>query len=1129
MAKWLAWTVGAVVALIAIVLALTVWIMSPGRLTPLIEKTATDNLNADVKLQRAELTVWRTFPFLNIRLDSLTVVSRGLDTLTAEQRAMLPADADTLLSVSSLQGGLNLAYLAAGQIRLTDITLDNPKVNLVQYNDTISNYDIAPPSSDEPSDEPTSLPDITLNRFDLAGKFPIRYLSVRDSIDARVVLSQAPVITRDNEDGYRLVVESDINGILPEDMRLDSLALDLNGKVEWKHDHPTLLALTDFDIAVNEVKSRLNTRIDFADPLTVESLDLTLGPVTPQQLLDVVPASLKKDLQEVTSDLKATLTARLTRPYATDSKGYPSMAVTLDVPSADVTYGKYTVKDFTMNATADIDGDNIDASVITLHKLHGSMDGAVLDASGTATRVLSDPLIDCEIKANANLRHLPREVLSEIPGTVKGTLALDTKARLRKSDLSPKGFHRILARGSLLLNDIDVNMQELNSELYTRRTELAFGTNNNFINGGTKVDSLLTASIKSDTISLLMGGYNVHARDLKMGVGCANRKNSADTTAINPIGGVFSVASLSYNDDDSMLVRLRNVVAHAALRRFNNEARVPQLDMSLSAKRAFYADRFNRAALVNTHFSTNAHLRPKPQVPKRIRMLYDSIAAAHPDLSTDSIVQIMRASRHSRRSVNLSQYEILDFGVDGDTKKLLQRWDMSGQFKADRGIMFTPYFPVRNRLKNIDITFSTDSVVFNNLEYRAGHSNVVMNGAMRNIRRAITSSRPIRLNLSLNSDTLNVNEMLQAVYKGSAFAEKVAQGDVSLSAVDSEKEIETMIDSAAMSGETAALLVPMNVNADVYVRANTIVYSDLMMNNFQGELLVNNGAINLNELSASSDIGSASFTALYTAPTKRDIRFGFGLTLKDIHVKEFINMMPAVDSLMPLLNSFEGRINADVAATSNIDSLMNVDIPSLHAAIKLEGDSLTLLDAETFRTVSKWLLFKDKRTNVIPHMTVEMLVQNSTLQMFPFVFDFDRYRLAVMGSNDLALNFKYHISVLKSPMPFKFGINVSGNADKMKVRLGGAKYKPGQAGETIAIVDTTRINLLKEIDRVFRRGARNARLSDLKIESTPQSLPDEAMNDTLPAADSAVFIKEGLIAPPDTTTLPIRDINQQSK
>lgn len=39
------------------------------------------------------------------------------------------------------------------------------------------------------------------------------------------------------------------------------------------------------------------------------------------------------------------------------------------------------------------------------------------------------------------------------------------------------------------------------------------------------------------------------------------------------------------------------------------------------------------------------------------------------------------------------------------------------------------------------------------------------------------------------------------------------------------------------------------------------------------------------------------------------------------------------------------------------------------------------------------------------------------------------------------MNFKYHISILKSPLPFKAGVNISGNLDKMKIRVGKAKYK----------------------------------------------------------------------------------------
>ena len=173
------------------------------------------------------------------------------------------------------------------------------------------------------------------------------------------------------------------------------------------------------------------------------------------------------------------------------------------------------------------------------------------------------------------------------------------------------------------------------------------------------------------------------------------------------------------------------------------------------------------------------------------------------------------------------------------------------------------------------------------------------------------------------------------------------------------------------------------------------------------------------------------------------------------------------------------------------------------------------MDGETFRTLGKWLFFKHKDRNMIDHMEAEIVVRNSTLELFPFVFDIDRYRLGVMGYNDLALNLNYHISVLRSPLPFKFGINIGGNADNMKIRVGKARYKEGMASTSVAVVDTTRINLLNEIERVFRRGARSARLGELNVRGTGRQSYDVS-SDTISHADSLALIKQGVIdAPPE--------------
>lgn len=153
--------------------------------------------------------------------------------------------------------------------------------------------------------------------------------------------------------------------------------------------------------------------------------------------------------------------------------------------------------------------------------------------------------------------------------------------------------------------------------------------------------------------------------------------------------------------------------------------------------------------------------------------------------------------------------------------------------------------------------------------------------------------------------------------------------------------------------------------------------------------------------------------------------------------------------------------------------------------------------------MSKWLVFKDKKRNLIDHMKVKIAVDSSLMSIYPFVFDIDRYRLGVMGSNDLDMNLNYHVSVIKSPLPWKFGINIKGTPDNMKIRLGGAKVKENGEGyvEQLAIADTTRINLVSQLESLFNRGMGVSRSSFTRRRSRPvMQLDDDLLDpgDTIP-------------------------------
>jgi hypothetical protein len=283
---------------------------------------------------------------------------------------------------------------------------------------------------------------------------------------------------------------------------------------------------------------------------------------------------------------------------------------------------------------------------------------------------------------------------------------------------------------------------------------------------------------------------------------------------------------------------------------------------------------------------------------------------------------------------------------------------------------------------------------------------------------------------------------------------------------------------------TGPFVLPHNVNAQFRMRANNILYSDLELSNFRGDLLLYDGAINLRNLSASADVGSVSLNGLYSSANPDSLQFGLGMNIKNFKIEKLYSMIPGIDTLLPAMQSFAGVVNADVAVTTDIEQNMDINIPSMRAAVKIEGDSLVLMDPDTFKTVSKWLLFKNKDKNMIDHMSVEIVVENSVIELYPFMFDIDRYRLGVMGSNDLAMNLNYHVSILKSPIPFKFGINIKGTPEKMKIRLGRAKVKENMIGERQVLADNTRVNLVEQINKAFRQGLSKAKLGKLNFSGT---------------------------------------------
>ena len=285
--------------------------------------------------------------------------------------------------------------------------------------------------------------------------------------------------------------------------------------------------------------------------------------------------------------------------------------------------------------------------------------------------------------------------------------------------------------------------------------------------------------------------------------------------------------------------------------------------------------------------------------------------------------------------------------------------------------------------------------------------------------------------------------------------------------------VDTLADSAAPDVSTL-IVVPGNLVADLRLKASDVSYAKLKIDSMTADIAVRERCVQLTNTSLSSDIGDIGFEGFYSTRTKQDLKTGFDLELKDITAEKVIEMMPAVDSVMSMLKSFRGSLNCVVSATADLDTAMNIMTPSINGVIRISGDDLTLSESTAFEQIARKLMFKDRTGGHIDRMSVEGLISDNKIEIFPFVLKVDRYTLAMSGVQNLDASFKYHVSVIDSPLPFRVGIDLSGTFDDFKFRIGKPKYKSAAVPVFSEVIDDTRINLRESIQDIFRRGVDNA-------------------------------------------------------
>ena len=1096
------------------VLILTVHLLLHSSFLPrTVSRLAEDYVDGDLTIGQLEASVFRHFPSVSLTAGDLRLTYphdrfAAYDTVGVAgllRDAGRGAETDTLASFRHFTLTLDLPSLLRGRFHIRRAELDGARIYAHRYDAAAANWDILKflSSDSGPDTASAPLPDIRVDKVSLTGHPRIVFTAPSDTLFAAVrtesirfdgrLLIRTPLRSR-----IRLEVDSlSVAGRLPADtlaLALDRFRMDRRRNGPFRIDAAARVSLALGGIGRIRMPVGLKAGISFPDqdfravsvrglelsaatlPLTGQAdvwlrpdsiyvcADLSLTDCPVQETLRCFAQVLDPDMQKLKTDAKVSVTALCDGYYVPSTRTLPELLAEISIPSSRVSWQGIGSGRLGGRIAAESDGSGrLDA---TFEDLDLDFAGVCLTGSGFGKDLLSDdPLIGVDLEAQVDLDGmngwLPEGIVAR--GRVHAALAGMTLL----SDVDMYNFARADFEGHVTSSGIFIADDPDTLTVFLGKTDIRLDKTPDTELG---VPALgVTGQV--DTVQVTCG-KSTFVRGSRLAF---NLRNSADTIDGNgekeahPIVGSVSAGGIAMTGADSLFVALRST---ANMFRYSSQTvggkSLPHLSLASSNGRIFVRQKTERASLKDVSFSVSALRRDGG----RRKMRAGSPDGTRRDMSAGT-------TRRGGSTEPLPDYlqdkdfraKDIDIRLDSAMSRYVRDWNLNGTLAIGEGQVLSPYFPLRNGLSQARGSFTTDEIRLDNLNLFVGKSDISATGKISGLRRAMLREGIIRLDFNVSSGMLDANELLTAFDTGVHYRPDGTGSALDESVSDAQylEQIRAEINPDAPPPATL-IVIPSNVVADIHLQGDAIRYSDLDIDWFASDIVMKERTLQVTNTVAMSNMGDIYFEGFYSTKSKRDIMAGFNLNLAEITAEKVITLLPAVDSIIPMLKSFKGMLDCEMTATSRLDTSMNLIAPSIRGVMRIGGKGLSIEESGELRKIAKLLMFKDKKIGHIDDMSVEGVIGDNTLEIFPFILGVDRYQFALSGLQSFDQSFDYHLSVLKSPLPFRFGINVFGNFDKWHYRIGKARYKNADVPVFTTRIDTLQYNLVSSIHDIFQRG-----------------------------------------------------------
>lgn len=1014
-------SLGSLLGLLVVVVCVVCWLVfTPSRLTSIVNRLSGRFITCQSSFDRVNLTFFKTFPNVGLDVHGVRLV-----------HPMAGAGSDTLASIGDVAVGINLrAYLKEKQIIVNKLNVHDVQANL--YVDSLGNNNFTVFATGDTTQKDTtvtafpetiSVESVKISRCDcryddrqhgMLAKANDLDLSVRGSWRSSVV----DAVLQVGADGMALRLRDSL-GVETVAAKLQSWTVrmnvqgamdDLGGKL--------MLALPKADIALAG-KPYVN------DALKAERKDLLSVEAPFHANLDSMQFSVS-DASLALARFALSVSGAVTLPVA-DSTRAEQQPIRVDacIATDGAWPAKVLINILPTQFVSWSKGMDVDADVA----IDMTARGVVCDSTL--------PLIAANLKLSggsfADRRILPYKV-SKISAEMDAVVDMSSKGAqpsvLTIHSLSAKAAHSkvsLAGRINDLMNDFRADLR-LQGDLQLRDV-MPFLPDTMPLNasGNAKVDVKMKTTLSQLT--------KVDVKHMKVD-GLIDLKQL--NVVYDSITAHSPALSLAVKIDPTMKQRLPHQLLQAKVTGGSLQANV------LPANIAASLGDMKIDAVVSDFMDSTVPLSLScifdlGKIEGRMDTLFASIVepagtfSMRPDATRPGKVKYTVDYNSSAIHVNMSDSMTVDIagltvkgGADYDSTRsnVLAQWSPNLDIDFKLGYLHAAGLPYVLQIPNIKFNYRPERCEIAAANVIFGNSDYYLSGAVTGLEQWLSHEAMLKGDLNFTSNFTDVNDLMEVFSGAGTDADTLAQ---------QRKEDN-------VPREAHPFIVPKDVDITLHTRIKEAVAFQNDVQELAGDVRIRDGVAVLDQVGFVCKAARMQLTAMYRTPRVNHIFCGFDFHLLDINVSELIDMIPMVDTIVPMLASVDGHANFHLAAETYLDAFYKPKMSTLRGAANINGDSLVVLDNETFNTISKYLLFNKKTKNVIDSLDVEMTVFRKEVEVYPFLLTMDKYKVCAAGRHNLDNNYDYHVELLKSPLPTRLALDVKGVMPKLRFKLSKCRY-----------------------------------------------------------------------------------------